>query len=414
MTMRAFIEADGGRPLEPAARPPSAGGRVDNALGELVGDFGPNRVKLAGELDPDTAMLCVKAHREHARSFELCFHYRGKMWTANGKADLERQRAPLELVLGRLKGDASDEKWEELFHTLKDWCGYQRALNGWLDDLLKNADAKLIVFDVTGYEFPWELFHHRPTDERPGPSGWIGTMIPVTRWVSLPYRREEWEFAGIAWQAKGGLLMMEDAGLRFNGSGDAYGKYEVADREPTLAGLIRRLEMDDGPHFALLVIRCHGKRTKYNRLMLNGVLLERLVENELRVLRRNSAVVLLNACGSGRPATGGEDDFWPPTRSFVEKFLSQGASGVIATTGDIGRDYSHVFGSDFVEKAGKDGLNPAEYLRDHRRAVAQHIRRRPGELGGPDAADYRTLVWSFMYVYFGHPDTTLRLSPRDA
>ncbi|GAA1860593.1 hypothetical protein [Actinomadura bangladeshensis] len=413
MTMRGHIEADGGRPPETAVRPESAVDRAENVLGELVGDFGPNRVKLAGEWSPDTAMLCVKAYREQTRGFELCFHYRGKLWTANGDADPECRQAPLELVLGRLRGDASDETWEELFHTLKEWCGYQRALNGWLEDLLKNENAKLIVFDVTGFEFPWELFHHWPTDGRPGPAGWIGTMIPVTRWTSVPYRREKWEFAGVPWQAEGGLLMMEDAGLRLNGTGDAYGKYEVADREPTLVGLIRRLEMDDGPHFALLVIRCHGERTKYNRLMLNGVLLERLVENELRVLRRNSAVVLLNACGSGRPAEG-EGGFWPPTRSFVEKFLSQGASGVIATTGEIGRDYSHVFGSDFVEKAGKDVLNPAEYLRDHRRAIAQHIGRPPGESGGPDAADYRTFFWSFMYVYFGHPDTTLHLSPKDA
>ncbi len=408
--MRAYLEADGGQAMEAATRPEGAEAPAENALGERTGDFGPRRVRLDHELSGDTAMLCVKARHGRRRGFDLYFHYRGEIWVSNKKS--KHQRAPSELVLGRLTSDLSAEKWKELFHKLKEWCGYQRALNSWLGDLLENERARLIVFDVTGYEIPWELFYRRPPRGLAGRRGWIGAMIPVSRWTSLPYEEVEWNFGGLPQQAKGGLLMMEDAALRAGPETDAYRKYEVADREPALSGLIRLLEGEDGPSFALLMIRCHGERTEYDRLALNGVLLEELVENDLLVLRRNSAIVLLNACISARPATGAENRFWAPTRSFAEKFLDQGASGVIATMGDIDRHHSHVFATRFVNRAGKEDLNPASHLRDHRKILADHMQRAPGGFDGRSADDYKTFFWSFMYVYFGHPDTTLRLLPK--
>lgn len=407
--MREFLTAYGGRPPEPSPRPDAADVPAVNVLGERTGPFGARRVPLDHEVSPDVALLCVKANAYGPRSFELHFHYRGEVRSANRHDELDKQQAHEQLALSRLKADVPDEEWRRLFSWIGEWCGYQFALNCWLGDLLKNDGAQLIVFDVTGYEIPWELFRYEPPPGAAGPDGWLGALVPVSRWTSLPHDTEEWHLGAVPREVNGGLLMMEDAAMRSDV--DVYADFEVAAREQAIKELVRRLEVEEAEllAFSLLMIRCHGEWAPGDRLMLNGVVLEELIEGRLPVLRRNGAVVLLNACISGRPITDDRKHLRAPTRSFAQKFLREGASAVIATLGDVDLDHSHEFAVEFVADAAMKGQNLARYLRDYRADVARRMRPAPGRPDTRTADDYRMFFWSFMYVYYGHPETTLRL-----
>ncbi|SFP08747.1 CHAT domain-containing protein [Actinomadura madurae] len=409
--MREFLGADGGRPPEPSPRPDASGAAdvpAANVLGERTGAFGARRVPLDHELSPDVALLCVKANAYGPRSFELHFHHGGEVRSANGRDALDKQQAHPELALSRLKADVPDEEWKRLFHWIGEWSGYQFALNCWLRDLLMNAGAQLIVFDVTGYEIPWELFRYEPPPGAAGPDGWLGALVPVSRWTSLPHDTQEWHLGAAPREMNGGLLMMEDAAMRTDV--DVYADFEVAGREQAIKDLVRRLEVEEELlAFSLLMIRCHGEWAPGERLTLNGVVLEELIERRLPVLRRNGAVVLLNACISGRPITDDREHLRAPTRGFAQKFLREGASAVIATLGDVDLDHSHEFAVEFVADAAARDQNLARYLRDYRADVARRMRPEPGRPDTRTPDDYRMFFWSFMYVYYGHPDTTLRL-----
>ncbi|MFE7560014.1 hypothetical protein [Kitasatospora sp. NPDC057500] len=98
-------------------------------------------------------------------------------------------------------------------------------------------------------------------------------------------------------------------------------------------------------------------------------------------------------------------------RSFVELFLRYGASGVVAVIGDIDIDHSHDFATRLLEHAVDKPVNLAAMLQEHRRYYCAELTREPS--GGEQRdveEDYKHFLTSFLYVYYGHPDTTLHLT----
>ncbi|TDE26839.1 CHAT domain-containing protein [Actinomadura sp. 6K520] len=412
MSMRGEMSADGGEPPEARTRPAVPAVPSDAVPAPEPESLPAGPAPLDEELAPNVAMLSVKANARYGpRSFELHFHHRGEHHGATSDDDLDAQQAHEDLSLGRLNGAVDDEEWRRTHDWMMNWWGGLRTLHSWLGDLLQDENAQLVVFDVTGYEIPWELCFHQPPPGRSGPRGWLGELIPVTRWTSLLYEQAGGRYGAVAQERTGGLMMMEAEDLR-EGL-DAFAKYEVRDREPTVDKLLRSLSDENAEHppFSLLMIRCHGEYTA-DRLKLNGIALERLFEYDMSALRAAQAIVLLNACITGRTVMD-SGHLGAPTRSFAQTFLTKGARGVIATGGDIGARHSHGFAVKLVQRAGKNPENLARFLHEHRRHYAKRVRFRPNEPDDrfPDA--YKRFFWSFMYVYFGHPDTTLRLVRRD-
>ncbi|WP_067461165.1 hypothetical protein [Actinomadura macra] len=410
MTIRELVYADGGEPPERRTRQavPDPAPEIE-VRGESRG-FTAETVSLDHELPPDVALLCVKANARYGpRSFELYFHHRGTVRAANSGDDLDKQEAHERLSLGRLTDGLADEEWGETYRWMMNWWGRQFTLNSWIRELLESPGAQLVVFDVTSYEIPWELCYHAPPPGRPGDSGWLGQLIPVTRWTSLLFGEAEWQYGAVPQAASGGILMMESEDLRKEP--DGFADFVVRSREPTVEKLLRGLADDDPAQslFSLLMIRCHGEYTPDNRLSLNGTNLERLFEYDMTALRKAEAIVLLNACITGRPVTD-TAHLAAPTRSFAQTFLSKGARAVIATAGDIGVVHSHLFAVKLVGRAGQGAQNLARLLFEHRSHYAEKVRLRPGEPDRRTVGAYKRFFWSFMYVYYGHPDTTLRLS----
>ncbi|QFG22996.1 CHAT domain-containing protein [Actinomadura sp. WMMB 499] len=421
MTLRNHLAADSGRPPpETAVRrygadaPDVRDAAGDSAPGERTASWSAQNVKIDDVLPPDIALLCVKSNTGNGlRGFELHFHYRTPVRSAVEPDDLGKQQAYERLSLGRLRRDGDDD-WKGLFDWLEEWSGAQNALNRWLGELLANERAQLIVFDVTSYEVPWELFYYRPPPYREtGPEGWLGALVPVARWTSLPYDDHEWHLGAQPRQVTGGLLMMEDASMGTDV--DSYVRYEVAARERTLVSLLRLLQGEETADlaFSLLLIHCHGELAERNRVLLDGTDLAS-IKGPWPALLRNRAIVLLNACISGRSVTDSDDRIGAPARSCAQKFLGRGAGGVIATLGDVHLDHAREFAVNFVARAEGRDQNLAEYLREYRAEIAEFMRTALCEPDALKPVDYKMFFWSFMYVYYGHPLTTLRLHPKDA
>jgi hypothetical protein len=312
--------------------------------------------------------------------------------------DLAEQRPPA-LALGNL--DSEDATWQDKYHDVMSWWAAKHKLVTWMRDLLAGEHSRLVVWDNTSHEIPWELFYHRP----PGgePKGWLGELIPVVRWTAVHDGTQAWHYSAQKRESVGGLLMYEasDMGVK----PDGFAKYEIAPRSRTMLDLMSRIEQP-ALQFGLMVIRCHGKYSRDTRkFKLADLSLNAYTEFGMRALKKSGAVVLLNACVSGRPVV---DERHPgtATRSFAELFLRYGAGGVIATTGDIDLNHSHDFAVRLLSNAENNPVNIAEALRAHRHHYAKQVRFQPGVQRTEQ--QFKEFFASFMYVYFGHPDTILR------
>jgi hypothetical protein len=128
--------------------------------------------------------------------------------------------------------------------------------------------------------------------------------------------------------------------------------------------------------------------------------------------------VCLNVCHSGRLVdnrAGGEDAL----RGFSELFLRKGATACIATRGEVGETAARALLARLVEHAVRTPGKPlARMLRDFRAGAAAGLpdplpRTKLGD-GAVDREGQRqvlSFLYQFMYVYYGHPLTTLRLAP---
>ncbi len=193
------------------------------------------------------------------------------------------------------------------------------------------------------------------------------------------------------------------------------------------------LGKDDFGTFGLAIVHVHGEYSQQaGQFMLDGVPLNELDEYPMGALDRSGALVLLNACASGRPSVDPGNHQAVP-RSFVEVFLRSGAAGVIATAADIDLNQRHEFAVRLVNSARGKDINIAETLRTQRADYAKKARdiralrdKADIERGKPPAGRtltdaeldridknvddaYKWFFAWFAYLYFGHPGTLLRV-----
>jgi hypothetical protein len=139
----------------------------------------------------------------------------------------------------------------------------------------------------------------------------------------------------------------------------------------------------------------------------------------MHALSARATAVVLNVCHSGRMVrnhVGGEDAL----RGFTEMFLRHGATACIATHGEVGDTVARTLLTYLVDHTRRTPERPlALMLRDFRaRAAAALPRPLPRTRARDHSIDYEgqrrvlSVLYQFMYVYYGHPRTTLRLAPR--
>ncbi|MDX3642918.1 CHAT domain-containing protein [Streptomyces sp. MB09-02B] len=303
----------------------------------------------------------------------------------------------------------------EILRCTKLWSGNQRELGGWINQVrARYGDRlRLIVWDDTGLELPWEMFWV-PADDRLGlTGGLLGAVLRLARWMTVHDGRQ-----GLPEQTEechGGILAylhddMVDDGLLF--------KPYVHQTHPRMTPFLRALDTVE-ERTGLVYMGCHGTYgDAVTRLTLAGRTWAEYDSQTMHVLRTHGSMVCLNACHSGRfvhNRAQGEHAL----RGFAELFLRKGAGGCIVTAGRVGDLEARVLIRRLMrEVTDHPELPVTETLRAFRaRAVKDFgtlaaiptTRNDEGHVDMVGQKRVLRLLYAFMFHYYGHPLTALRL-----
>jgi hypothetical protein len=404
-SLQAADQRDGGvMPIAVDARPEPAPLPPNVLLTDEPTTFDPGDVNLRKNLPRDTALLCVTPDWATGTSlFRLHIYVNGERGESGAGDVLLQSRPPLTLADVVRRG-----KWRKDFHTMMDWWGDKGQLAAWMQALISRVRAgaplRLIVWDQTDYQIPWELYYSDPDG---APPAWLGATLEVSRWTSINVPGRIARYTARVETCRGPVLALETTDLSHYGQvlGPALAPFGVAPLT-SMPDLLAKLA-DTSQRFALLLIRCHGKyAASIGEQELGGVTMAEFREHRMEALRETKAVVLLNACDTAS-LTSSAAHAYAATRTFAEVFLRRGANSVIATVGLIDQDHSHSFAVRLLQNDGST-VRLGELLLRHRQDGVEHVKDRVH----PDtreAADFEAFFYSFMYIYFGHPDSSLEL-----
>lgn len=343
-------------------------------------------------------------------------------WLIGHSGDLKLQLSsaqpllrPSGLALSNVREDGFPPT--ELFRAINDWSRKQEDLVRWINELRARhgPELQLVVWDDTDYDIPWELLRLAGDQERGLAGGVLGALVTVVRWTTIreagtnPFD-EAATCAGhvLGYYAQG---MSRDVGV--------FKEYEHKPHFGTARDFLNELTRPD-LGAGLLYMGCHATYgPNLYHLTLGTVTWNELNEHEMAALADRRTLVCLNACHSGRMVDNrlqGESAL----RGFAELFLRKGAGGCIATSGTVGDHVAHHLIRELIERLCADPALPvAHALREFRaRAMARLPDPLPYLYGDDGTLDVEgqqrilPILYSFMFLYFGHPFTTLRLNMR--
>ena len=312
-----------------------------------------------------------------------------------------------------------------------DACKWIRDLRNQVDDL------HLVIFDDTHFEIPWELLV-LPADAPGGTKSYLGIAVCVSRWpldvsdidtfdlIPLEYQSVTHSGHAAAWVDRVGLSShgpeyetLEKLGARFGATVDE----------------LKRLMMAPLDDIALVYVAGHGSYSSDSTRFVigddghrsagspepGGLVLNRLESMGFHLFRHSKVVIFLNVCHAGRPIEDrqlGADraaraGLPASLRGFPESFLTQGAKGVIATTGEVNdadaAEMAKWLLGRLAEADDVQGESITQLLRNWRAFVRASL---PLSSNDWSELDHRRLLTASMYVYYGNPFARLRLAGR--
>jgi hypothetical protein len=395
----------------------------------------PRPANLASGLSRGTARLTVT--RDHLGGAEVF----GLIGSCCCGVDLAytappTQARPHRLSLGSLISSGENgESPAETFMRMRSWSTHMnQALHLWLTRLRRahGDDFQLIICDVTDFDLPWELLWLKPVQSADLSEGWLGAIIPVTRSTTAIERRQADVHQTAVTQCKGDIAAYIHQDMSRDRS--LFDQFSTQIWDSSLDELLAHLD-EPGAPLALVYVACHGSypeatqgvRSSGAKIKLidhiwtrdtgqtvhDGLTVRDLDWRNFRRISDSGGVIFLNACHSGRLAFDPEinDD---TLRGFAEVFLRSGASGVIGTSGAIGKEHGHEAARDLLDQIYRQpGLPVAVALRNYRRRIADATPQPSRSSDDGTARLLFSLFFSFMYVYFGWPDTTIHLVTRE-
>ncbi|MGW7260260.1 hypothetical protein [Streptomyces sp. NPDC054834] len=421
MNLRGRLQADLGRPaLEQPERPAVPRDEPDGVRRPAeTARLDVQDAPLSEQLPAGTALLRVTSRPYAGKpNYRLDFHYQGTTVSANDDDDLQRRRPP-DLGLPRLAELAVEIGWRDTYRRVKGWWKTEPTLIRWVDWLERAENPKLVVWDQTAYEIPWELLYRQRIggaavmSAADGTGGWIGARLPVIRWTTVWNGIRAERYDPPRKDCRGGVLVYEDE--EFRAEHDGVGRHEVLPRSRRMEELRPRLE-DPYTAFGLLLLRCHGNYSKDpEKFLLGDASLAALSDEwQMPALFETGAAVLINSCVSARTAEDHRYNSAVPC-TFAEVFLRWGAGAVVATLAEVSKADAHDFAARLLTQAAGGPVNLAEALTENR---AYHARRAEEAVRYGDAArvgeEIQAFFAGFTYAYFGHPETTLALEAPQA
>jgi CHAT domain len=290
-------------------------------------------------------------------------------------------------------------------------------LRKWLKQLRNkfNEQLCLVISDHTDFEIPWEMLELSPDGS---PNEYVGALITTVRWrkvissddnsLLLDFKSDECCGNAVAY-----ILDTELNGI----------EPELNILEQLQAVIFRSsqhqitefktyLQRNDR-NSAFVYISCHGNfrsnpAENFIGSQLNKQQQLKLLELrrcQLNLIKNSQGIVFINACHSGREQgyTSIPNNY---RMSFIELFLAKGARGVIGTMGAVGNSHAAKFACYLIEESlNSPNLSVAGLLRKIRLKMVANL---PNE---PTPQQLLSLIYTFMYVYYGNPMTILRLTP---
>jgi hypothetical protein len=403
----------------PAPRPAQMPDHLAEHMAEAVEPVALDARRVDPDARPPAGFARLSVHPAYDERGQKVFWLKGHSGDADTWLESERPwLPPTDLVLHKLRRDGDGPPPSEVLLGLAEWSEVHTDVVRWINALRTRhgAELQLVIWDDTDYDIPWELLNLSERHEGGLAYEVLGALVTVVRWGSSLHASHASPF-GTPASCSGNVLgyyaeeMARDA--------EAFENFEhvphIGPVEPFLAELTQ-----PGLGAGLVYMGCHAT----HGARLDEVTLARKTWSELRrrsmpSLTDGNTLVCLNACDSARPLDNhGRGDH--SLRSFPELFLRKGAGACIATSGTVGDDVAHRLIRDLVDQVCTDPELPvARALREFRaRAVARLPDRLPtvsndlDEFDAPGQRPILLFLYSFMFLYFGHPSTTLRLSVR--
>jgi hypothetical protein len=332
------------------------------------------------------------------------FDLRGAQSVGTPELAIGQQVSRPRLALGELAAAGGLEA-SEIHEQMFDWSRTNPAVREWVDALraqVSDDDLRLVVWDSTGFEIPWELLHLRGDPQAGRAEGWLGALVPVARKVTLyaETAAEEWEPLDLGEHTCSGTVLASIA-TQMTDDERVLARYN-ADLTPG-AALLDRLETDC-LDLALVYVAAHGSFGVSRRdLRLGDLRLRDFRGATFPGLVRSHGLVFLNACHSGRLSY--DLDLRTALFGFAEVFLRKGASAVIGAVGEVSTSVAHEIASELLEAlADQPDLPVAVALRNARRTASAPIVARQ-----PRTEDLKRFFYTFMFVLYGNPYTRIQL-----
>ncbi|WP_430781761.1 CHAT domain-containing protein [Actinoplanes sp. G11-F43] len=378
-------------PSTAVAQRPSAPADTDDLVTSAPTELPATPGQVPRTLPAGTVLLRVIRQRDDLghECFRLELQTDREFASTGAAQDLRSQRRP-EI---RLSVAAARNEWTQILRSINTWSANKATLHDWLGALRKKhgTGLRLIVWDETGFEIPWELFVLRDAEHR-----WLAAGVELIRWTSANAG------TGAGSVCHGPVLSFVDPSVGTVAEYFADWPYRQLD---TMQQLIRSLT-DDKHEVGLVHVWAHGKvGANGAEATLGGMTMDDLLWDPMIALAGRRTLVLLNACGSAQLM---DDDRFneQATRSFAQVFLESGAPGVVATVGEVGRDYSINLLNFLLRRTAHGQRSVSQALLDYRARLAGQLQRTPTD----EMA--QKFVNGFMYQYLGSFDTTLHLTTK--
>jgi hypothetical protein len=293
----------------------------------------------------------------------------------------------------------------DLYRLMQVWSAEEYRIIDWIQRLrsaVGDAELRLVIWDTTGFEIPWEIFHLPGAEAPARPQGGpLGGLFAVSRRVTL-HRAMDDDIGYDEHTCRGRLVAYVDEEMAADREFlPGYTEGAVGDTDELLD------QLDNAPDaLGLVYVACHGTfADELSGLLLGGIQYYDIALYPLAALSRSRAAVFLNACHAGRL-------LWDPrvnreVYGFAKAFLQGGAEVVIAPTGFVETTLAGQIAADVLGEVRRQPDLPLATVLTRVRAKAA---LRVGEMRRPAEADIKAFIYTFMYVCYGNPYAMLDLT----
>jgi hypothetical protein len=296
---------------------------------------------------------------------------------------------------------------------MREFSMENREVPWWVNQLRSATedDLHLLILDFTGFEIPWELLT-LPVGEN-GTETYLGAAVSTARWQEVrdfrtfEDRPPQWTHEELA----GCVAAFVDKRLKGSGQETQVLGQLHAVLEKDLQELVNRLARSEAG-FGLVYLACHGQSadTPVNYALGSSdatgdrLVLSALQAKTLRLFEHSRVIVFINACHSGRMLRDMKHMRTKFLRGFPEVFLSKGAVGVIGTTGFVNDVLAAEMADWFLRELSTTREPVSKLLRRWRKAALEKLPAVPSE------EDNVKFLNACMYVYYGNPQSCLRIT----